>query len=234
MVRRLLLWDLDGTLLTTSGLSREAFHAAVSEVLNREIGDSNIRFDGKTDPMIARELLIENGVPPEELDGLTKKALRLFGPQTAARRKQMLEGGHELPGVRELLIKLDEEAVLNTVLTGNLAVNAVLKLDLFKLAQFLDIEVGAYGSDRAARSELVGVALERAKRIRKVSFDDDQVWVIGDTPGDFHSADDNGVHSVLVATGRYSYEELADLKPDLVLHDLCEADLFYDKVMTDK
>ena len=130
-----------------------------------------------------------------------------------------------LPGVTELLPRLARTAgVRQSVLTGNIAPNAVVKLSAFGLDQWLDLEVGAFGSDDADRNQLVPVALERVRRLRGDEVPAAQVWVVGDTANDLACAQAAGARCLLVATGRVAYDELAGLGADAVLPDLSDTD----------
>jgi hypothetical protein len=90
----------------------------------------------------------------------------------------------------------------------------------FDLTAYFDVEVGAYGTDHADRNRLVPIALERVERLRGEYHRADEVWVIGDTPGDFACARAAGVRCLLVATGEIPMSELASLDADSALEDL--------------
>jgi phosphoglycolate phosphatase-like HAD superfamily hydrolase len=128
-----------------------------------------------------------------------------------------------LPGVAELLGLLDADGrFVQTVLTGNIAPNALVKLAAFDLDRFVDLEIGAYGSDRTDRNELVPVALARAAEHRGLDFGADEVWVIGDSANDLACARAAGVRCLLVATGRLGAAELEALGPDAWRPDLAD------------
>lgn len=221
-MRRLLLWDLDGTLLTGSGVSREAMFASVEMAIGRPSGGHDLPFDGKTDPLIARELLEASGVEPTEVPALARKVLAAMGPQTMDRRARLKSVGKAFPGARDALAAVREKDALSTVLTGNLSATAALKVETFELAEFLDLEVGAYGSDREVRKELVQVARDRVEAQYEEHFAESDIWVIGDTPYDFEAARANGVRCLLVATGTRSLDELQALDADAVFADLTD------------
>jgi phosphoglycolate phosphatase-like HAD superfamily hydrolase len=128
-----------------------------------------------------------------------------------------------LPGVAELLGLLDADGrFVQTVLTGNIAPNALVKLAAFDLDRFVDLDIGAYGSDRTDRNELVPVALARAAEHRGLDFGADEVWVIGDSANDLACARAAGVRCLLVATGRLGAAELEALGPDAWRPDLAD------------
>jgi phosphoglycolate phosphatase len=221
-MRRLVLWDIDGTLVRVGRVGSYAFANAVENVTGMRPA-REILMSGKTDLQIVREFLDTMRVPDAgDLvpDVLVQLALELQRTEAEMRRI-----GSVLPGVGELLRSLSEDAhTTQTVVTGNIAPNAALKLKVFGLDEWLDLEIGAYGSDREQRRELVPIALERAQRIRGLRFDLRNVWVVGDTPADLECARVAGARSLLVATGRTPFSELEALGADAVLPDLHDFD----------
>ena len=111
-----------------------------------------------------------------------------------------------------MLARLAEDPrVVSTLLTGNIDANALVKVAAFGLDRWLDLTVGAYGSDAADRNLLVPVALRRLSARRGVELAAADAWVIGDTPRDLECARVAGARCLLVATGRYGFDELAAL-----------------------
>ncbi len=227
-MRRLFLWDIDGTLLRSGGVSRDALFAALAQVRGRPVADTGMVFDGMTQPAIVRALLVADGVSEDELPGVMRRTLRAFGPALQDRKAELIRRGFVLPGVHRALAAAVErpEFTINTVLTGNLAVNAVLKLDAFKLTGYFDLEVGAYGSDAEDRLDLVDVVLDRLERRSLPTFQDDEIWLIGDAPGDLATARANDVRCLLVATGSFDAAALRALDPDACLTDLADTGAF--------
>lgn len=212
---RLILWDIDGTLIRAGAIAGEAFARAVERVLGRAIGEHGVRMSGKTDPLIAAEILrVVDGDPALAPAVVEHLEAELAGAEAALR-----DGGRVLPGVVDLLSALAATGrVVQSVLTGNTAANAAVKLAAFGLDRWIDVSIGAFGSDHAERNKLVPVALERA------GWDGapDDVWVIGDTPFDLACAQAGGVRCILVATGRIPVSELEGLGADAVLPDLSD------------
>jgi phosphoglycolate phosphatase-like HAD superfamily hydrolase len=227
-VRRLLLWDVDGTLVRGSGAGRSVFGVAVERALERELAPDllpRVRMDGKTDPQIARELLALAEVADADADARLPVVLAHLEEEVAAAAERFRTEGRVLPGVRDVLARLDRErGVVQTVLTGNLAANAAVKLGAFGLERWLDLSVGAYGSDHEDRTRLVPLARERAAARWGAAAAGDEAWVIGDTPRDLACARAGGARCLLVATGRYSRDELEAAGPDAVLDSLAAAD----------
>ena len=224
-VARLVLWDIDGTLLRGGGVARDIFDVAVSAVIGRHPGDHRIRMGGKTDPQIALEILayaaLEDAEATEHLPAVLAELER--GLEAAA--DELREHGHVLPGVPEVLRALDADPdVRCTVLTGNTEANAAVKLAAFEFTRWIDLEIGAFGSDDRDRTALVPIALERARRLRGLQIDPEDAWVVGDTPRDLACARAGGVRCALVATGHAPLDELRATDADAVLEDLSDVD----------
>jgi phosphoglycolate phosphatase-like HAD superfamily hydrolase len=204
------LWDIDGTLVDSAGHGRLAFEDAYRTVVG---GDpAEVAMAGRTDRQIALAMLDESdGHLPRLLDELVAALER----REAAIRRE----GRALPGVEDALERLAaREGVVQSLLTGNLAANAAVKLGAFGLERFLDLEVGGYGSDpHEARSDLVAVAHRRASA--KYAAPTGAV-LIGDTPLDVRAAHEAGARAVAVASGPYGLDELAAAGADAVLADL--------------
>lgn len=227
-MKRLVLWDIDGTLLRSGGAGREVFDAAVSRVLERRLDPeafATVRMGGKTDPQIAREVLRVAEVADDEVDRHLPDVLRHLETELAAAAERIRRDGRVLPGVEALLQRLHDDArVVQSVLTGNIAANAAVKVGAFGLEKWLDLDVGAYGSDHHDRRELVGVALDKIERGYGRRFSPEETWIIGDTERDFECARAGGAHCLLVATGAGSLEALGGLGADAVVADLTHTD----------
>jgi phosphoglycolate phosphatase-like HAD superfamily hydrolase len=177
---------------------------------------------GKTDPQIAREILPVldlHDATGTHLAGLVAETERLV----AAGRDRIRAGGRILPGVAQLLEALTRPGTVQSVLTGNTAANAAVKLDAFDLRPWLDLDVGAYGSDDADRNALVPVALERVER-RYGPVDRSGLWVVGDTPLDAACARAGGAHCLLVANGFAPRPDLEAAGADHVVDDLTDTE----------
>jgi phosphoglycolate phosphatase len=218
----LILWDIDGTLIRSGGLAAEIFELALATVTG-EVPRERVRMSGKTDPQIISEYLATMGVDDP---GVLPAVLELAEQELAAAESLLFKQGSICAGAYDLLERLSTyDTVTQTLLTGNVAPNARVKLRAFGLDHFIDFEIGAYGSDHAERTRLVPIALERAKRLRSLAIDPDRTWVIGDTPNDAACARAGGVHCLLVASGTYSLEELQLQPADATLADLHDTDL---------
>ena len=207
MKRKLILFDIDGTLLLSLGAGRRALVAAMSEDLPG-IGAAaeKIRFDGKTDPQIVREMLLASGHPADDarIDDILQRYVDYL-------RRELSKPGHRtdiMPGVMELLDRLEaEEAALLGLLTGNVVAGAGLKLQSGNIRpdRFL---LGAYGSDHATRAELQAIAAARAELHFGRRPSGAEIVIIGDTPADVTCGNGVGARAIGVATGAYTTDDL--------------------------
>ncbi|RMF58669.1 MAG: HAD family hydrolase [Bacteroidetes bacterium] len=216
---KLLLFDIDGTLLTIQGAGREALEAALHDLLGRPVSTEAITFSGKTDPQILREILEHHGLYDATRNGMFERMLEAYRSQLEARLHP--ERFILYPGVRSLLEQLARRHdVCLGLVTGNLEPLAYAKLRVVGLDRFFPF--GAFGSDHPDRRRLPPIAIDRAHRLVGHPFAPDDVIVIGDTDRDIDCARASGVRVVSVCTGRFGREHLAPLQPDLLLDDLSD------------
>lgn len=219
---RLVLWDVDGTLVHTAGIGAAVFDSAFEQVLG-SVPESRIRLSGKTDPQIALEYLELMAI--DDPHGQVPAVLQAVEAEVAAAAKELAARGRVLPGVPDVLERLaSTDGVVQTLLTGNTMANAAVKVTAFGLEKWLDLEVGAYGSDHSDRRQLVPIARERARRMLGVDAGPGDVWVVGDTANDLACARAGGARCLLVATGGWSFDDLEPLHADALLPDLSDAD----------
>jgi phosphoglycolate phosphatase len=223
---RVILWDVDGTLVRTGGVGAEAFGTAIETLFGVPAGDHGVSLAGKTDPQIAREILTVLNLHDDDADSRLPGLLAETERLVAAGRDVIRARGEILPGVPALLEGLQRPDTVQTVLTGNTAANAAVKLDAFDLPRWLDLEVGAYGSDNADRNALVEVALTRVER-KYGPVDRSRVWVIGDTPLDAVCAQAGGVRCLLVASGFAPRADLDAAGADHVVDDLTDTEAMF-------
>jgi phosphoglycolate phosphatase len=223
-MRRFVLWDIDGTLISTGASGRRALECGAADAAGLD-AVPEISMGGKTDPQIIAEILTASGLSERRIADLIPNALMLAESFLAESRKQMRSEGRVHPGVREVLTQLDAlEGIHQSLLTGNVKANAFVKLDTFDLTGFFDLEVGAYGSDHANRDELVPIALDRVDRLRGERYSPSEVWIVGDTANDLRCANAGGVRCLLVATGKEGMSPLVDLGPDFLFQDLSDTE----------
>jgi phosphoglycolate phosphatase-like HAD superfamily hydrolase len=202
-----------------------AFDRAVASVLRQAVGDHGVSFGGKTDPQIALEIMSALSVPDEDARDNLPGVIQALEREMEAALEMLQREGRVLPGVLELLERLDRwPHVRQSVLTGNTEANARLKIGAFGLDGYLDLDIAAFGSDSPDRNQLVPIALEKCAQLRNRRIAPDDVWVIGDTALDLACARAAGARCLLVATGRVPFDELVSAGADATFHDLSEVD----------
>ncbi len=217
---KLILFDIDGTILWTDGAGRRAMQASLLEHFGTA-GPESYRYDGKTDAQIVRESMRACGIDDDRIDQgiplvleayLTRLDTELSTPGRSLRRFE---------GVLELLDALEArpDRVLG-LLTGNLARGAARKLSAVGVAPER-FRLGAYGSDHEHRHELPAIALARAESLG-MTFPGDRVVIVGDTPADILCGRAIGARAIGVATGHYGVDELASHGACAVFADLTD------------
>lgn len=202
---RLVLFDIDGTILRSNGAGRRAMLVALREVFGSP-GPEDHRYDGKTDPQIVREVMRLEGHHDAHIDERMDALMSLYLSRLEHELKHVDTLVH--PGIFELLDALEErrDTILG-LLTGNLRDGAYAKLR----AAGIDPErfrVGAFGSDHELRPELPALAQRRARAELGVNLEGEDLVVIGDTPADIECGRSIGVRAIGVATGAYTVDEL--------------------------
>lgn len=223
-MHKLVLFDIDGTILLTAGAGRRAIVAAISEQVGPTAALHRVRFDGKTDPQIVAELLEAAGHPgphqPNRVQQLCSRYVELLQHEL----EQATSKTTVMPGVFPLLDRLEkEEGVILGLLTGNMAQGAALKLR----SAGLDPErfrVGAYGSDSASRPKLPPIAARRAEPYFGRVPSGPEVVIIGDTPADIACGACINARAVAVATGGYSLADLMSCAPHAAFENLTDTD----------
>ena len=218
---RLVLFDVDGTLIHTHGAGSRSVREALLEVYGRTGPIDDYDFHGRTDPQIVRELMRMAGLGDEEIDAGMDRLWALYLERLEAELEEPGTPAEVLPGVTELLDALHETRNdLAALLTGNIEPGARLKLSAVDLWGRFDF--GAYGSDHERRDRLPGIAVARAKEATGTEFTGRSVVIIGDTPFDVRCGRELGVWAVAVATGKHSVPELEAAGADVVLESLVD------------
>jgi len=225
-VHRLVLWNIDLTLLDVARVIRAAYAEAFATVTGRPLIQLP-QLVGRTEPEIFFDALGRNGVSLRA-DGESERLLAPFGAEfatrLAARRELLTAQGTLMPGAAGALKSVAELAgVVQSVLTGSSRPNAALKLRAFGLDRHLDLAVGGFaGSEPYPMGALLRATRLRAEEKYKTSFAERATVYVGDTPRDVEAAKTGGATSVAVASGRASTFELRDAGADLVLPDLID------------
>ncbi len=230
-MRRLILFDIDGTLLSAQGAPRRAFTRAMQSVYGTTGPIDGHRFDGKTDPQIARELLRLDGMSDEQVDAALPDLWRAYVSELDV---ELATPGHETtvyPGVRELLTELENRSSdqLLGLLTGNIREGATRKLASAGIDA--DFRVGAFGSDCERRDGLPEVAVARARELTGIHFRERDVVIIGDTPADVTCGASLGVRTVAVATGHFDADTLRGVGAHYVFADFSDTHTVLDALL---
>ncbi|HEY0351958.1 MAG TPA: HAD hydrolase-like protein [Gemmatimonadales bacterium] len=229
--RRLVLFDIDGTILLTAGAGRRAIVAALAQEFGNGTSFDRVRFDGKTDPQIVAEMLEVAGRQGPHPEQQVRAIFERYVDLLAVELQQPSSRTIVMPGIHSLLERLEaEDGVILGLLTGNLAEGAKLKLR----SAGLDPErfrVGAYGSDAAHRPDLPPIAARRAEPFFGRVPSGNEVIIIGDTPADIACGECIGARAVAVATGGYSVPDLAACGPHVVFEDLSDTDRVVDAIL---
>ncbi len=219
-IRRLLLFDVDGTLILSGGRGSKAMKAAAQAMFQRPFTMEFRDFAGNTDRAIIRTMLLKHDISPPDFEETIDKLLENYLVHLA----RLLEEDHPvkvLPGVWELLEALWQDGRFGLgLVTGNIEAGARLKLEPPGLNRFFPI--GAFGSDHIDRNQLPPLAIKKAEQHYRQPIAPEQVWIIGDTPRDIECAKANRLHSLAVATGGWTLEDLRRHHPDVLLTDLSD------------
>ena len=219
--RRLLLFDIDGTLLDSGGAGLRALHQALPAAFPclSEEHIPPLDLAGSTDSGLVMEIFTRCGIE----DAPANRA-RYFAAYTRYLRENLKAAGERarlLPGVADLLEALassTRKAFATGLLTGNIRAGAAIKVSHFGIAEHFSF--GAYGDDHHDRDELGPIARDRAARQFEVPIDVSRSVVIGDTPKDIRCGKALGARTLAVATGRFRSDELRAFGPDLVFETL--------------
>ncbi|MGI9089429.1 MAG: HAD family hydrolase [Chthoniobacterales bacterium] len=219
MSKRLLLWDIDGTLITTGGAGEKGLKQMVLERFGTRDDFHDIEIAGRTDTGIVISILQKYKIEP------TEKNIAEFLAEYLARLEKQLSQtpGRVLQGVREILQRLqgNPERVLG-LLTGNLRRGAELKLRYYGLWDYF--EFGAFADDHRDRNQLGAFARARALEKHGEEFAGAQIDVIGDTGHDIACGKVFDARTIAVATGTWTRAQLAERAPDFLFDDFAEVD----------
>ncbi|HVE70373.1 MAG TPA: HAD hydrolase-like protein [Thermoanaerobaculia bacterium] len=209
-MRRLVLFDIDGTILTDRGASRSAFAGALAEVYGYAGDLSRYDFSGRTDPQIADMVLRDAGHSSDDIEASLPRLWEVY--LAALARNATSERVKVMPGIRELLAGLEShDEVVLALLTGNIEPGARLKLGGADLNHYFAF--GAFGSDSADRTRLPPIAVQRASQHLGRQFRGADVVIIGDSIYDVRCGVPWDATTIAVATGKTAAETLRAENP---------------------
>jgi len=215
-MRRLTLFDIDGTLSKNTLEHNRAFSEAFRKVYHIDAGIDSINHEGMLDQVIIMEILKRKGLAEEEIWLKMGECMQVM---VEAFRKSLKKAKlTPLKGVRKLLETLSRKDAGLGLVTGNLEQIAREKVKKMGLDEYF--KIGGFGSEDTKRENLVRLAIKRAQNFYHYKFDPHFVYLIGDTPHDINAAKRAKVKSLVVATGIYPAEYLQRFNPDYILKDL--------------
>jgi phosphoglycolate phosphatase-like HAD superfamily hydrolase len=223
MKKLLILWDIDGTILHSTGAGMKALEVALQDVFGVAGSFEGIDFAGRTDKLIIRQVFERFSIEhsPANIERY------LDGYISALPRSLAANNSRILPGLPEILRAAHgRDDVAQGLLTGNIRRGAEAKLGYHGLWDFFPI--GAFADDSEVRNELGPHALARARGHWKADFPPERVWIVGDTPHDIACARAVGARVLAVATGSTGLAALAAHGPDAALGDLRQPEAFWD------
>ena len=213
---RLVLFDIDGTLVHTGGAGVKAFTKVFATEFNVPNGVERIKFAGRTDVNLVREFFVMNGIAPS-----AENFRRFFEPYVFWLDHILAQSRTEAcPGIREFLRELRAlpQPPLLGLLTGNIRLGAEIKLRHFDL--WREFETGAFADDHEERDQIAHAARRRGSRLLRRELRGDEILVIGDTTLDIRCGRAIGAKVLAVATGGHEYDQLKAGSPDWVVEDL--------------
>lgn len=220
--QKILLFDIDGTLLEPAGIGRLCYRRALEDVLGHSISTDHVEMAGRTDWQILNDLLTYAGLDETQIENHRAAVFDALARHiaTAAPTSKI----HSLPGVLTLMdrLTLDRRFLLGLV-TGNSRGVVAHKLQAVGIDPGLFI-AGAFGDEHLDRNALPALALYRLSQMLGVQILPEWVLVIGDTPHDIACARHSSLKVLCVATGLFDSDELAKFEPDYLLEDFSDTD----------
>ncbi len=229
MSKKLVLFDIDGTLLRVRGISRQSLIDALRDVFGTEGTASTHNFAGKLDSVIIKEVMRAAGFTDAEIQKGFEEAKRRYIRNFKAHAQR--EHIEVMAGVYELVEKLaQDERVVLALLTGNFEASGRHKLALPELNDYFAF--GAFADDAETRNALPAVAVQRALERTGIRFTGKDVVIIGDTEHDINCAKVLNSKCIAVATGHYTVAQLQSFNPDYTFENFANVDAAFDAIMS--
>lgn len=206
---RLVLFDIDGTLIQSGGAGEKAFGRVCAEEFGVADGTARLHFAGRTDPSIVRDFFQQHEIAPSPVN------FQRFFDRYVFHLDHLLGqlSGRVLPGVHQMIAGLRclPKPPMLGLLTGNIRLGAQIKLSHYEL--WHSFRMGAFGDDHEDRNRIAGIARDRGSRLLQQRLAGEEILVIGDTPRDVECARAIGAKCLAVATGNYTVNELGKDSP---------------------
>jgi phosphoglycolate phosphatase-like HAD superfamily hydrolase len=208
------LFDIDGTLLRSRDrIHYESFFESVRSVMGRELVLDGVTLSGNTDPGILYDAFRLAELDPEHWQPQLEDVLEHMRTTVAAQRDQM--NLVKMPGVDEVLTYLHNKGAELGIGTGNLESIGWLKLEVLGVRHWFTF--GGFSDNFPARADMIADAAGQARKIKGANA---TVCVVGDTPADIAAAKANGLPTIAVATGHYSFDDLMGHQPEVCVSNL--------------
>lgn len=223
---KLLLFDIDGTLISTHGIPKIAMGRVLKNRFNSFSYDSKFNFSGRTDWEIVEHLLGFDNQNIKITQELIHDILEEFAHELEVELKN---GKHPLiyPGVKTLLEKIISFPQVHLgLVTGNIDKGAKTKLEAAELYKYFP--VGGFGNDSKYRNDLAPIAIQRAEKYYRQQFIKNDIWIIGDSIYDIYCAQTNNLRCLAVSTGWTEYEELQNVNPEYLFKNLSDESAIID------
>ncbi|MBN2378723.1 HAD hydrolase-like protein [candidate division WOR-3 bacterium] len=218
---KIILFDIDGTLLKAGGIVREAMGDALQKVFGTRGGIIDASFIGATDLGVVHELMGREGFSLEEIDARFSALIETYGP-ILAEKLATWDNFRLCPGIPLILERLQEDASMLGLVTGNCKPGAMVKLKRGGLTDYFTF--GAYGDESSDRTAITRLAHERGENEAGYEIPRDQVILVGDSPNDIKAAHEYGIRVLAVYSGWTPKQELEELKPTWLYPDLADTE----------
>lgn len=213
---KLVLFDVDGTLVLSGVVHRNSFNAALSELFGIQQAMDWTPYFGRTDPYILADILKRFNIPQDIINTKIESTLQWMGDYYAKHTTE--EQGKILPGVPELLETLNQNNCLCGLTTGNVERIASLKLGHYDLAKYFAL--GGFGTDHVERSKMMHIAIQKAEKLYGFKYNGHNVLYVGDTIHDVRAAREAQLPVVIVYNERNRKDDFQTHKPDLLLESM--------------